>query len=98
MAAPLDIYAFNALNALAKWIKAVDTRLFFLITWTVRESIRRTIPFCFRSRNGLRVTAIINVFELFIEKHMHHNTAKYLISITLQGIVSFISNDWGGVV
>ena len=47
--------------------------------------------------------------ELFIEKpsdllaksctwlqYKHHNTAKYLISLTPQGIISFISNGWGG--
>ena len=28
--------------------------------------------------------------------YKHHNTAKYLIGITPHGIVSFISNGWGG--
>ena len=67
------------------------------------------MPFCFQTNYGLRVTSIIDCFELFIEKpsdllaksctwlqYKHHNTAKYLISITPQGIISFISNGWGG--
>ena len=29
-------------------------------------------------------------------QYKHYNTAKYLISITPQGIISFISNGWGG--
>ena len=28
--------------------------------------------------------------------YKHHNTAKYLIGITPHGIVSFVSNGWGG--
>ena len=67
------------------------------------------MPFCFRPNYGLRVTSIIDCFELFIEKpsnllvksctwsqYKHYNTAKYLISITPQGIISYISNGWGG--
>ena len=62
----------------------------------------------FQPHYGLKVTSIIDCFELFIEKpsdlvaksctwsqYKHYNTAKYLISITPQGI-SFISNAWGG--
>ena len=58
---------------------------------------------------GLRVTSIIDYFEVFIEKpsnllaksctwsqYKDYNTAKYLISITPQGIISYISNGWGG--
>ena len=67
------------------------------------------MPFCFRPNYGLNVTSIIDCFELFIEKpsdlfaklctwsqYKHYNTAKYLISITPQGVISFISNGWGG--
>ena len=58
---------------------------------------------------GLRVTAIIDCFKLFIEKpsslfakactwssYKYYNTAKYLIAITPQGVINFISNGWGG--
>ena len=67
------------------------------------------MPFCFRPNYGLKVTSIIDCFELFIEKpsnllaksctwsqYKHYNTAKYLISITPQGVISFVSNGWGG--
>ena len=29
-------------------------------------------------------------------QYKHYNTAKYLISVTPQGIISYISNAWGG--
>ena len=52
---------------------------------------------------------IIDCFEIFVERssnllaraqtysaYKHHNTIKYLIGITPQGTVCFISNGWGG--
>ena len=46
----------------------MDIRLSFLITWPDREALQRTMPFCFRPNYGLKVTSIIDCFELFIEK------------------------------
>ena len=93
----------------SRWIEAMDTRLSFLIKWPDRESLQRTMPFCFRCNYGLKVTSIIDCFEIFIERpsnllaknctwsqYKHYNTAKYLISITPQGFISFISDGWGG--
>ena len=87
----------------------MDIRLSFLITWPDQESLHKTMPFCSRPNYGLKVTSIIDCFELFIEKpsnllaksctwsqYKHYNTAKYLISITPQGVISFVSNGWGG--
>ena len=80
-----------------------------LIKWLSREALQRTMLFCFRAHYGLRVVAIIECFELFIEKPLNflaksctwsqyklYNTAKYLISITPQGVISFGSKGWGG--
>ena len=52
---------------------------------------------------------IIDYFEIFIEwptfltaraqtwsNYKKHNTVKYLIGITLQGLISYISKAWGG--
>ena len=93
-----------------KWIFLMHSRMGnSLIKWPSRESLQRTTPFCFRVHYGLKVTAIIDCFELFIEKpsnlmakactwsqYKHYNTAKYLIAVTPQGVVSFISKGWGG--
>ena len=52
---------------------------------------------------------IIDCFEIFVERatdlkaraqtwsnYKHHNTVKFLIGITPQGTISFISKGWGG--
>ena len=53
----------------------------------------------FRKKFGTKVVAIVDCFEIFIERpcsYKHHNTAKYPIGIRPQGSVSFISEGWGG--
>ena len=77
-----------------------------LIKWPSREALQKRMPFCFCVHYGLRVVAITDCFELFIEKpsgesctwsqYKHYNTAKYLISITPQGVISFVSKGWSG--
>ena len=88
----------------------MDIRLSFLILWPDRRAVlQKTMPFCYRLHYGLKVASIIDCFEIFVEKpsnllakartwlqYKHYNTAKYLISITPQGTINFISNGWGG--
>ena len=94
---------------LKKWIVAMDIRLSPLIAWPDRNSVQKTMPYSFRRNYGLSVISIIDCFEIFIEKpsnllaksctwssYKHYNTAKYLISITPQGVINFISRGWGG--
>ena len=103
------ISASTVSRVFSKWIEAMDIRLSCLITWPDRENLRKSMPFCFRPNYGLKVTSIIDCFELFIEKpsnllaksctwsqYKHYNTAKYLIAIMPQGIVSFVSYGWEG--
>ena len=67
------------------------------------------MPECFRSSFGVKVAVIIDCFEIFLERpsnlrarastwssYKHHNTVKVLLGITPQGVVSFVSNPWGG--
>lgn len=78
---------------LSRWLQLMDIRLTPLIRWPEREELQKTMPWCFRSHYDLRVTSIMDCFELFIEKptallarsatwstYKHHNTIKYLIS------------------
>ena len=94
---------------LTRWLQLMDVRLSPLIRWPKREELQKTMPWCFRSHYDLRVTSIIDCFEVFIEKptslmaksatwstYKHHNTVKYLISITPQGTVSFLSKGYRG--
>ena len=64
---------------------------------------------CFRKHFGRKVIIIIDCFELFINRpknllaraqtysvYKHHNTINFLIGISPQGVVSFLSKAWGG--
>lgn len=85
------------------WIKLKP-----LIIWPDRDSLIKTMPMDFR-KHCPRCVVIIDCFEIFIERptnllaraqtyssYKHHNTVKYLIGITPQGTVSYISDGWGG--
>ena len=84
-------------------------KLSFLIRWPERSQLRKTMPMCFRTAYQNKVAVIIDCFELFTEKpsgalnqvqtyshYKHHQTVKYLIGISPQGTVTFISDGWGG--
>jgi len=59
--------------------------------------------------NWKKVAVILDCFEIFIERpsnlkartmtwsnYKHHNTVKIFLGITPQGVISFISDCWGG--
>ena len=84
-------------------------RLQVLVFWPERDALQKTMPMEFRKHYGLKCVSIIDCFEVFIEKpsnlkarcetyssYKSHNTVKFLMSITPQGHVSFISKAWTG--
>ncbi|KAK0153154.1 hypothetical protein N1851_005172 [Merluccius polli] len=79
------------------------------IPWPSRECLLSSMPHQFVESFGKNVAAIVDCFEVFIEKpsnelaraqtfsqYKHAYTMKYLIVITPQGVISFISEGWGG--
>ena len=79
-----------------------------LIIWPDRDSLLKTMPMDFRVHFP-KCVVIIDCFEIFLERptnllaraqtyssYKHHNTVKYLIGVTPQGTVSYISDGWGG--
>ena len=99
----------SASRIFIKWITVMACRLEYLIQWPSREMIWETTPECFRKNYGTKVVVILDCFEVFMDRpsnllaractwsnYKHHNTAKFLIGITPQGTVSFISKGWGG--
>lgn len=79
------------------------------IYWPTREELKSKMPECFKENFGLKVTLIIDCFEVFIERasnleaqcstwsnYKHHNTIKILIGICPQGSIVFISQAYGG--
>lgn len=90
-------------------IDTMFARMKPFIHWPERETLQKTMPMQFRKHFGKRCCVIIDCFEVFIERpsnlkaraetwssYKHHNTIKFLIGITPQGTVSFISRGWGG--
>ena len=67
------------------------------------------MPQCFIDSFGYKTTVIIDCFEVFINRptnlmaraqtfssYKHHNTVKVLIGISPLGMISFVSEAWGG--
>ena len=90
------------------WVDVMAIRLHPLILWPEREDLRRSLPMSFRTFFK-KCVSIIDCFEVFIERpsdlkaraqtwsnYKQHNTIKFLISITPQGSISFVSKAWGG--
>lgn len=105
------VFGFSKATAVRVFNSTLDVlyfRISDLIVWPPREQIQISLPMCFRN-NFKNCISIIDCFEIFIEKprdlrcraqtysqYKHHNTAKYLISITPQGVISYVSKGWGG--
>ena len=90
-------------------LNVLHDRMSGFILWPSKEQIQISLPMCFKNSSYRNCTSIIDCFEIFIERpknlkaraqtysqYKHHNTAKYLISITPQGVISFVSRGWGG--
>ncbi|XP_059358734.1 uncharacterized protein LOC132097125 isoform X2 [Carassius carassius] len=80
-----------------------------LVHWPSRECLLTSMPHQFVESFGKNVAAIVDCFEVFIEKpsnvlaraqtfsqHKQAYTMKYLIVIMPQGVISFITKGWGG--
>ncbi|XP_067132207.1 uncharacterized protein [Centruroides vittatus] len=92
-----------------KWLHILYIRLSRLIVWPERDVLQKTMPKEFKKTIGSKIAVIIDCFELFVERpssldaryltlsqYKQHNTIKFLIGVTPQGSVSFISEPWGG--
>lgn len=95
-------YFQNIIDILYKRLKP-------LIIWPDRLVCQKNVPFCFKETFHDKTTVIVDCFEVFIEKpaclitqqqcwsnYKHHCTIKFLIGITPQGTISYISDAWGG--
>ena len=94
---------------LTSTISVMYKRMKKLIKWPERETLQKTMPMEFRKNFGKKCAVIIDCFEVNVEKptglraraetwssYKHHHTIKFLIGITPQGTVSYISDAWGG--
>jgi DDE superfamily endonuclease/Helix-turn-helix of DDE superfamily endonuclease len=90
------------------WITFLARELKCLVFWPDKNQIRSFMPKSLRLKYpSLRCT--IDCSETFIERprdlklqastwsdYKQHNTLKYLVAITPDGMISFVSNAWGG--
>ena len=90
------------------WIKLMRKELGWLIIWPTRLDTKKSLPECFRKWFP-KVRCIIDCTEFFIEtpssldvqamcwsEYKHHCTFKVLIGITPTGLISFVSDCYGG--
>ena len=92
----------------ATWIKLCRKELSVLIIWPSKEQIQQSLPSCFKKEYP-EVRTIIDCSEIFVETpsslevqavlwsdYKHHCTAKFLVCITPNGAVSWVSPCYGG--
>ena len=91
------------------WIIFLSEKLSFLVPWPTKDEIKKAMPQRYKKHPNLRV--IIDCAELYIQKpklpssqkitwsnYKHSNTAKLLIGITPNGIISFVPPLWTGMI
>ena len=84
------------------------TKLSFLIQWPERDQLLKIMPADFRE-HFRKYAPLIDCFEIFMQRltslkaraqtfsnYKKHSTVKFLIGITAQGSVAFISKGLGG--
>lgn len=104
-----NISQSTASRIFAKWLDAAYICMKNTIIWPERKNLIKTMPLSFKKHFGTSVAVILDCFEVFIDKptslitraatwsnYKHHNTIKFLIGITPQGVISFISDACGG--
>lgn len=90
-------------------VNVLYVRLKNVVSWPSRDTLNKTMPSCFKQSFNDKTTVIIDCFEIRMEtpsrldsaaqswsNYKQSQTVKYLIGITPQGTVCFISEGWGG--
>lgn len=106
------IFGVNKSTSSRIYLNMIDilyNRMQHWIVWPEREELQETMPMSFRVHFGTKVVVIIDCFEVFLERpsnikarretwssYKHNNTVTFLIGITPQGNVSYLSKGWGG--
>lgn len=89
-------------------LDVMATKTAHLIKWPDRETLQLTMPMSFR-KFFKRCAVIIDCSEVFMERpsdllaraqvwsnYKHHSTLKFMIGITPQGTISYVSSCVGG--
>ena len=92
----------------ATWVRLMRLELSSLIIWPSKQVTKKELPSCFE-KHYPKVRCIIDCTEVFIEtpssleiqalcwsEYKHHTTIKFLVGITPNGMISFVSPCFGG--
>ena len=98
------------LNSLHGVLDMMAAKLSHLIKWPDRDTLQETMPFSFK-RFFKECCVIIDRTQVFIERpsdllarpqvwsnYKHYSTLKFLIGITPQGTISYVSPCAGGTI
>ena len=102
------VHASTVSRYFKKWIDVMFERMKPLVMWPDREQLHKTMPMEFRKK-FCKCIVVIDCFEVFMERpkrlmaraqtwsnYKHHNTIKFLIGISPQGSITYVSKGWGG--
>ena len=105
-----DISPSVCSNTFKTWVRIIRLVLSDgLIKWLPKETILEHMPQFFKENGYTRLRCIIDCTEIFLERpksvnsqkstwssYKHHTTAKFLIAISPNGFVTFVSDVYGG--
>ncbi|KAE8745576.1 hypothetical protein FOCC_FOCC007005 [Frankliniella occidentalis] len=104
-----NVSKYTAGRIFTKCIEVMYCRLKRNVFWPERPLLQASMPDCFKESFGDSVTVIVDCFEIFCEKSSNlmaksqtwsnykgHETVKYLIAVTPQGFICFVSQSYGG--
>ncbi|CAC5379541.1 unnamed protein product [Mytilus coruscus] len=91
------------------WIRVLSSILGQFVSNPSKEVVRASLPPSFKNQRYQDVRHIIDCTEVFIERpnnlqiqaltwsdYKHHQTAKFLVSITPSGMINYVSQAYGG--
>lgn len=102
-----DISVSTMSRIFATWLRLLSIELRQLFPWPSRELVLIHTPFQFSKYPNTRV--IIDCTEIYVQRpssllsqsetfssYKHHNTFKVLVGISPGGVITFVSELWGG--
>lgn len=90
------------------WVPKMAEELKELIVWLPKDSISASLPNSFKAFYP-GTTCIIDCTEVFVDRarnmnaraltysnYKHHNTFKFLVAVSPNGVIMYVSPCWGG--
>ncbi|KAM9383853.1 uncharacterized protein KZ484_005792 [Pholidichthys leucotaenia] len=106
-----NVHQSTVSRILSKMIDVMYVKLKPLVIWPDRDTLQKSMPIVFQRLFETKCAMIIHCFEVLIDKpsntkaraatwssQKQHNTVKFLLGVTPQGVISYISRSWGGQV